>query len=147
MRHRRVEATAGIVNARALSSRRLLVRGGAVLVAAWIALAFAQEAWTAHRLAAQAADLGRRNAAIAAQNQEYRRDIATVNSGAAAEEVARSNGYSKPDEKVFVVASPAAPAAGGSGSSTAAPGVDVKQASPSFGDAVRGWWEAVARRL
>ena len=60
----------------------------------------------------------------------------------AAEEVARSNGYSKPDEKVYVVAEPtSAPLP------LPAPAVHVQQASPSFGDALRAWWGGLLRRL
>ena len=100
MRHRRVETTAGVVDAHPLDARRLLTRVGIAALVLWIVVAFAQEAWTANRLSAQAADLRQRNAALQAQNAEYRRDITTVQSGAAAEEVARSNGYSRPDEHV-----------------------------------------------
>lgn len=142
MRHRRVEATAGVVDARSILGRRTLVRAGLLLIAAWIVVAFAQEAWTANRLSAQASELRHRNAALASQNADYERDIATVQSGAAAEEVARSNGYSKPDEKVYVVAQPtSAPLP------LPAPAVPVQQASPSFGDALRGWWGGLIHRL
>ena len=140
MRHRRVEATAGVVDARSLIGRRMLTRLAVLLVAIWVAWAVAQEAWTANRLAAQASELRQRNAALQAQNADYRRDIGTVQSGAAAEEVARSSGYSRQDEKVYVVSSPAAPAP------IASPSVAVQQTSPSFGDALRAWWSGLFGR-
>ena len=140
MRHRRVQSTAGVVDGRSLSGRRWLVRAGLLVFVLWVGWAFAQEAWTANQLGAQASDLRQRNAALQSQNADYRRDIATVQSGAAAEEVARSNGYSKPDEKVYVVSQPAgAPA-------QAAPPVRVRQASPSFGDAWQSWLAAALHR-
>lgn len=108
-------------------------------MALWICWAFAQEAWTANRLNAQASELRQRNAALQAQNEDYKRDIATVQSGAAAEEVARSNGYSKPDEKVYVVSQPA-------GMAPAAAPVKVHQASPSFGEAVQSWLAGLLHR-
>ncbi len=140
MRHRRVQSTAGVVGGRPLTGRRLLVRAGLVLFSLWVCWTFAQEAWTANRLAAQASDLRQRNAAVQAQNEDYKRDIATVQSGAAAEEVARSNGYSKPDEKVYVVSQPAAPAA------PPAAAARIHQASPSFGEAVQSWWAGLLHR-
>jgi cell division protein FtsB len=140
MRHRRVQSTAGVVDGRSLSGRRLLVRAGILFFTLWICWAFAQEAWTANRLAAQASELRQRNSALQSQNADYRRDIATVRSGAAAEEVARSNGYSKPDEKVYVVSQPAGAAP------PAAPTVRVQQASPSFVSAVQSWWTGLLHR-
>ena len=44
------------------------------------------------------------NAARAAQNDGYQRDIVALQSGAAAEEDARLNGYARSDEKVYLIA-------------------------------------------
>ena len=76
------------------------------MAAVWVVWAFAQEAWTAHALNRQVADMRQRNAALERQNDDYRRDISAVRSGAAAEEVARQNGYARPSEKVYVVGNP-----------------------------------------
>lgn len=163
MRQRRAGATAGTIDPRFPLSRRLLTRVAIALAVLWMAWAFAQEGWTASRLNAQAADLRQRNAALEAQNQQYSRDIATVQSGAASEEVARENGYTKPGEHVYVVGSPApvgSPAAGtggvagaGSGSGAApsagaaaaatVPHAVVRNASPGPFDGLARWWASL----
>lgn len=109
MRSRRVGVTSGIVHPRLPWPRRSLVQAGVLVVAIAVAWAFGQEAWAAHQLQAQAADLRARNAYLETQNNDYRRDIGAVQSGAAGEEVARENGYSKPGEKIYVIGSPPAP--------------------------------------
>ncbi|MDQ6771596.1 MAG: septum formation initiator family protein [Candidatus Dormibacteraeota bacterium] len=80
-----------------------------VVIGVWMAVAFLQEVRFTRDLSSQAAGLRRQNAAITGQNGAYRHDIAASASGAAAEEEARQNGYSRPGEKVYIVAG--APAA------------------------------------
>jgi cell division protein FtsB len=77
--------------------------------AAWALYGYAQEAYVGHRLASQVSDLRNQNALIAAQNDGYRKDIQAINSGAADEEEARLNGYSKPSERVYLITSPPSP--------------------------------------
>jgi cell division protein FtsB len=76
------------------------------LVAGWIIWAFAQELYLSYQLSRQAGDLRTQNAALQVSNEGYRRDIAAVSSGAAAEEEARLNGYSRSDEKLYLVSPP-----------------------------------------
>ena len=54
----------------------------------------------------QSSGLRQSNAALAAQNAAYERDIDVMRSGAGAEEEARRNGYAKSDEKVYLVSRP-----------------------------------------
>ena len=63
------------------------------------------------------------------------RDIVAVQSGSAAEEVARQNGYSRPDEHLYLVSAPPAPTP----VPTAAP-ARVQDKSTSALDALRAWW-------
>ena len=79
------------------------------VIAAWALYGYAQEAYLGHRLAQQVSDLRNQNALIAAQNDGYRKDIQAISNGAADEEEARLNGYSKPNEKVYLVTSPPPP--------------------------------------
>jgi len=138
MRQRRVGATSGTVDRALAPSRRLLLRAGIVVLAGWAVVAFAQEAWTANRLAATASDLRDRNAQLQAQNEDYQRDIMAVKSGSAAEEVARQNGYSRPDEHLYLVSAPppAAPA-------PAPRPAHVQDQSTSALDALRAWWNGL----
>ncbi len=76
---------------------------------AWMAYAYAQEAYLAHRLSQQAADLRQQNALIADQNQGYHKDIQAISNGAADEEQARLNGYSRPRERLYLVTAPSPP--------------------------------------
>jgi cell division protein FtsB len=79
----------------------------------WASSSLVQEAYLQHQLSAQAAQIARQNQATAAQNQSYQRDILALETGAAAEEDARLNGYARSDEKVYVIApapSPTPPA-------------------------------------
>ena len=70
----------------------------------WALYSLLQEAYLEHQLSAQAAQIAQQNDAISAQNQGYDRDILALQTGAAAEEDARLNGYARSDEKVYVVA-------------------------------------------
>ena len=141
MRRTRPGVTAGTIQARLPLSGRTLTRAAIVAAALWMAWAFAQEAWTAHRLSAQVAALHQQNAALASQNQSYARDISTVQSGGASEEVARENGYAKPGEHVYVVASPTP--AGTGGTVVPRPSVQVVNTSAGPFDGVARWWSHV----
>ena len=81
-----------------------------LVVAIWAGYAFAQEAYLSHKLTQQASDLRHQNQMLGAQNQGYHRDISAINSGAADEEEARRNGYSKPYEHVYLVTGTPSPA-------------------------------------
>ena len=100
----------------------------AVLLAAlWAAFAYAQEAYLGHKLSQQAFDLRHQNSVLAAQNSGYHKDIQAITSGAANEEEARLNGYSKPQEHLYLIApspspTPPSPAA----SPTASPSAPAR---------------------
>ena len=142
MRQRRVGATSGTVDRALAPSRRVLVRAGVAVLAAWAVFAFAQEAWTANRLNAEAAALHSRNALLQSQNDDYQRDILAVQSGGAAEEVARQNGYSRPDEHLYLVsAPPPQPVA----TAPAPKPATVHDQSSSPLDALRAWWNGITR--
>ena len=84
------------------------------IAALWTAYAYAQELFLEHRLSQQVADLRHQNGLLAAQNQGYHKDIKALMTGTADEEEARLNGYSKPQERLYLVAptpspTPAAP--------------------------------------
>ena len=147
MRNRRAGATAGTVDPRFPLSRRTLTRAAILVAVLWMAWAFVQEGWTASRLSAQASELRQRNAALDAQNQQYMRDIATVESGGASEEVARENGYAKPGEHVYVVGSPA-PVASPAASAPPGPHAVVTIHATSAGpfDGLVRWWSSLWTR-
>jgi cell division protein FtsB len=77
-----------------------------VAAAAWMGWALVQEVGLTHQLSQQIAQLRQQDASIQASNQQYRRDIAGVSSGATAEQDARSDGYARAGEKVYVVGTP-----------------------------------------
>ena len=79
------------------------------LIAAWMIGSLIQEIALDRSLGHQASELRQQNAAIAATNQGYQRDIADVASGAAAEEEARKDGYARSDEHLYIVATPPPP--------------------------------------
>jgi len=100
-------------------------------VGIWMIGSFAQEALLSHGLERQANGLRDRNAALAAQNAAYERDIQVMSSGAGAEEEARLNGYARSDEKVYLVSRP---------QSAAPPKPVVKiESSPNPWDQIRRW--------
>jgi len=70
----------------------------------WALYSLAQEAYFEHQLSVQASHIAQQNAALASQNDAYQRDILALQTGAAAEEDARLNGYARRDEKVYVIA-------------------------------------------
>jgi len=100
----------GVPRPRLVVARHTIVLGAVLAAAAWAAIAYAQEAYLGHRLSQQVGDLRHQNEVLAAQNQGYHRDIAAINSGAADEEEARRNGYSKPYEHVYLVTGTPSPA-------------------------------------
>ena len=107
MRQRRASASNGALRPRSLrASREVLLLVGLALVAIWIVWAFAQEVFLSYQLTREASDLKNQNAALQVANEGYRRDIAAVSSGGAAEEEARLNGYVRSDEKLYVVSQP-----------------------------------------
>ncbi|TMF91994.1 MAG: hypothetical protein E6I08_00930 [Chloroflexi bacterium] len=142
MRQRRVGATSGTVDRALAPSRRMLLRAAVAALAGWAVIAFAQEAWTANRLAAGAAALRDQNTQLQEQNDAYRRDILAVQTGSAAEEVARQNGYSRPDEHLYLVSAPPAPTP----SAAPPPPANVQDKSTSALDTLRAWWSGLVSR-
>ena len=124
--------------------RRLIPLVLAAALAVWALYSFGQELYLEHQLGVQAAQLQQQNDALAAQNEGYQRDNAALESGAAAEEDARLNGYARGDEKVYLVGpaptpTPAAPAA--SAASGAAHRAAARPApSRSFWDWLTGFF-------
>ena len=107
MRNTRALTAVGTVRTTSFGLRNLaiLIVLGVVLV--WAGIAFAQEAYVSHRLGQQVSDLRRQNAQIAAQNAGYKKDVQALTSGTADEEEARLSGYAKPNEKLYLVTTPA----------------------------------------
>jgi cell division protein FtsB len=103
MRHRKPSAIYGIVNKRLRLSRERLVLIGLLIAAIWLVWSFAQEVFLSRDLGRQAVDLHQQNAALRTENRGYQRDIMASTSGAAAEEEAREDGYSKPKERLYMV--------------------------------------------
>jgi hypothetical protein len=98
-----------------LTMKRAVILIMCAVAGAWAVYGYAQEAYLTHRLGQQVSELRRQNALIAAQNQGYHKDITAITSGAANEEEARLNGYSRPREKLYLVTAmpsptPASPA-------------------------------------
>ncbi len=106
MRPRRASASYGTVNRRTRLSHETILLALMALVGLWLMGSLVQQISLNRALNQQAADLRRQNAAVQASNDNYRRDIAAVSSGAAAEEEARLNGYARSEEKIYIVTSP-----------------------------------------
>ena len=70
----------------------------------WALYSLLQESYLEHQLSSQAGRIAQQNSALSAQNDGYQRDIVALQSGAAAEEDARLNGYARSDEKVYLIA-------------------------------------------
>jgi cell division protein FtsB len=109
MRNSKVLVAAGSVRTGGLSMRQVVISAVCLVAAIWVGYAFAQEAYVSHKLIQQASDLRHQNAMLAAQNQGYHKDVQAITSGAANEEEARLNGYSKPNERTFLVTTPPSP--------------------------------------
>ena len=103
MRHSKAMVAAGNVRKSTFGVSRALVLMAVLLLGAWTAYAFAQEAYIGHKLSQQAADVHRQNLVLAAQNQGYRKDVQAITSGSANEEEARLNGYAKAQERLYLV--------------------------------------------
>lgn len=106
MRPRRASASNGILYQRVRLSPRTVLIGAMGVVALWMVGSLIQEISLNQSLSHQAAELRDQNAALSASNEGYRRDIAAVSSGAAAEEEARKDGYARSDEKLYLIATP-----------------------------------------
>jgi hypothetical protein len=133
MRRINTATRVGKVNKPAPFSKQLVLLALLLAVAVWVAIAFAQEVLLNHQLNAQAADLRRQNATVAAQNDGYRRDLLASSAGATAGEDARAHGYARSDERVYVVGGPAPGVATG-------PPVRAKVSVEG-----RGFWESIGR--
>ena len=132
---RRINTTTrvGKVNTPAPLSKQFVLLALLLVAAVWVAYAFAQEVLLNHQLNAQAADLRRQNATVAAQNDGYRRDLLASSAGATAAEDARAHGYARSDERVYIVGGPA------SGTATGLP------ARAKVSVEGRGFWESLGR--
>jgi cell division protein FtsB len=139
MRRTNTITRVGKVNMPAPFSKEFALLLVLVVAAVWVAVAFAQEVLFTQQLNAQAASLRRQNAAIAAANDGYRRDLSASSTGATAGEDARQHGYARPDEKVYVVGG-AAPAATPAAVASTAP-----KAKSSGGVKQNGPWESLGR--
>jgi cell division protein FtsB len=109
MRHNTTLTATRGPGSRTLGATRIVIIIAVALGVAWAAFTYAQEAYLSHKLTQQASDLRHQNAVLAAQNKGYHKDIQAITSGAANEEEARRNGYSKPPEKLYLVAAPPTP--------------------------------------
>jgi cell division protein FtsB len=109
MRHRKPSAIYGIIDKRLRVSRETLILVALAAAATWLVWSFAQEVFFSRDLGRQAAELQQQNAALEAENRGYQRDIVASTSGAAAEEEARGDGYSKAKEKLYMVGESPAP--------------------------------------
>lgn len=109
MRPRRASASNGTVDQRVHLSHQTFLLAAMAVLALWMAGSLVQEFSLNQSLSRQAADLRDRNASLRTTNDEYRKDIAAVSSGAAAEEEARKDGYARSDEKLYLIATPPPP--------------------------------------
>src|SRR5205823_14627748 len=75
MRYTTTLTVPGGTRARGVGARRFVILLALLGFVAWMAFAYAQEAYLAHRLSQQASDLRHQNALIAAQNQGYHKDV------------------------------------------------------------------------
>src|SRR5262245_42519531 len=111
MRPRRASASNGIMYRRVRLSHRTFVTGAVAVVGLWMVGSLIQAISLNLSLSRQAAELRDQNAALSASNDGYRRDIAALSSGSAAEEEARKDGYARSDERLYVIATPPPPSA------------------------------------
>jgi hypothetical protein len=99
----------GTLRTSAFGVRHAVVIAVVLVALIWAGVAFAQEAYIGNKLSQQAADLRHQNGVIAAQNQGYKKDVQAITSGTADEEEARLNGYSRPQERLYLVTAPPTP--------------------------------------
>jgi outer membrane murein-binding lipoprotein Lpp len=104
MRQSKATVAAGTLHTNAFGVRHAILAAAACVALVWAGIAFAQEAYIGHKLSQQASDLRHQNYQLAAQNQGYRKDVQAITSGAANEEEARLNGYTRPNERLYLVA-------------------------------------------
>jgi outer membrane murein-binding lipoprotein Lpp len=104
MRQSKATVAAGTLHTNAFGVRHAILAAAACVALVWAGIAFAQEAYIGHKLSQQASDLRNQNYRLAAQNQGYRKDVQAITSGAANEEEARLNGYTRPNERLYLVA-------------------------------------------
>ena len=109
-----------------------------VAVAVWVAVAFGQEVLFTQQLNAQAAELRKQNAAIAAANDGYRRDLSASSTGATAGEDAREHGYARGDERVYVIGNPTPAATPAAARTVANPKTNARGKT-------NGLWESLGR--
>src|SRR5215467_10477886 len=111
MRPRRASVSNGVVNRPMRLSPQAILLAVLAVIGFWMVGSLVQEVSLDRSLSHQAGQLRDQNAAIAATNQDYQRDIAAVSSGAAAEEEARRDGYARSDEHLYIIATPPPPPA------------------------------------
>lgn len=108
MRHPRVrQIVSSVRTARRFPiTRERVIFVTIIATGVWMAWSLAQEVAVTRQLAHDTSQLQQQNAWLRSSNDDYHRDIASVSSGASAEQDARSGGYSRPGEKVYLVTSP-----------------------------------------
>jgi cell division protein FtsB len=134
MRPRRASASNGIVDRRVRLSHQTFLLGAMAIFGLWMLGSLVQGIALERTLSDQAVALREQNANLGTTNDAYRKDIAAVSSGAAAEEEARKEGYARSNEKLYLVSTPPpspAPAA------AKKPGPSASSANPL--DALRHW--------
>lgn len=99
----------GTLRTSAFGVRQAVITAVVLVALIWAGIAFAQEAFIGHKLSQQVADLRHQNVVLAAQNHGYKKDVQAITSGTADEEEARLNGYSKPQERLYLVTAPPSP--------------------------------------
>jgi cell division protein FtsB len=109
MRYKTVVVASGTLRTSAFGVRQAVVIAVVLVALIWAGIAFAQEAYVGHKLSQQVTDLRNQNVVLSAQNQGYKQDVQAITSGAADEEQARLNGYSKPQERLYLVTAAPSP--------------------------------------
>jgi hypothetical protein len=99
----------GTLRTSAFGVRHAVVIAVVLVALIWAGVAFAQEAFIGHKLGQQVTDLRNQNVVLSAQNQGYKKDVQAISSGTADEEEARLNGYSKPQERLYLVTAAPSP--------------------------------------
>ena len=99
----------GTLRTSAFGVRHIVVMAVVLVALIWAGIAFAQEAYIGHKLGQQVAGLRHQNVVLAAQNQGYKKDVQAITSGTANEEEARLNGYSKPQERLYLITAAPSP--------------------------------------
>jgi cell division protein FtsB len=109
MRYNRVIVASGTLRTSAFGVRHAVVAAVVLVAMVWAGVAFAQEAYAGHKLSQQVTGLRNQNVVLSAQNEGYKKDVQAISSGAADEEEARLNGYSKPQERLYLVTAAPSP--------------------------------------